>query len=109
MKKEKVICLCCGYRTLDERGVFDICPVCFWEDDAYFMFDKLDETGVIDSVYNHNNCDEDNYNGEDILDIVSSANNGLTLRQGRENYKKTGACCKEMRRYCRKPRKTEMI
>lgn len=108
MKEKKVICLCCGYRTLDERGAFDICPICFWEDDPYIMFDKLDETGEIDSVYKHNNCDDEDYTGEDILDIVSSANHGLTLRQGRDNYKKTGACCEEMLQYCRKPRKTEM-
>jgi len=27
-------CPCCGYRTLTERGGFEICPVCFWEDDG---------------------------------------------------------------------------
>jgi hypothetical protein len=28
-------CLCCGYLTLEEEppGTYDICPVCFWEDD----------------------------------------------------------------------------
>lgn len=28
-------CLCCGYATLGERppGTFEICPVCYWEDD----------------------------------------------------------------------------
>jgi len=26
-------CPCCGYLTLPERGAYDICPVCFWEDD----------------------------------------------------------------------------
>ena len=108
MEKKKVICLCCGYRTLDERGAFDICQVCFWEDDPYIMFDKMDETGEIDSVYKHNNCDDEDYTGEDILDIASAANDGLTLRQARENYKKTGASCKEMRPYCRKPREDEM-
>ena len=109
MKKKKVICLCCGYRTLEERGAFDICPVCFWEDDPYIMFEKMDETGEIDSVYNHNNCDDEDYTGEDVLDIASSANDGLTLRQGRTNYKKFGACCQEMLQYCRKPRKTEIV
>ncbi len=29
-------CPCCGYLTLDQpaSGTYDICPVCFWEDDA---------------------------------------------------------------------------
>ncbi|GAB3189494.1 CPCC family cysteine-rich protein [Micromonospora palomenae] len=27
-------CPCCGYLTLDERGMYEICPVCFWEDDG---------------------------------------------------------------------------
>lgn len=27
-------CPCCGYRTLPERGAYDLCPVCWWEDDA---------------------------------------------------------------------------
>ena len=28
-------CPCCGYLTFDEEplGTFEICPVCFWEDD----------------------------------------------------------------------------
>ena len=31
----KFACPCCGYKTLDEKplGTYDICPVCFWEDD----------------------------------------------------------------------------
>jgi hypothetical protein len=27
-------CPCCGYPTLDERGVYDICAECGWEDDG---------------------------------------------------------------------------
>ena len=26
-------CPCCGYRTLSERDYYELCPVCFWEDD----------------------------------------------------------------------------
>src|SRR3954447_19194782 len=33
-------CPCCGYYTLDSRGSFDICQVCWWEDD-----DKSDMYG----------------------------------------------------------------
>ena len=27
-------CPCCGFRTLASRGDYDLCPVCFWEDDG---------------------------------------------------------------------------
>ena len=27
-------CPRCGFATLSERAVYDICPVCFWEDDG---------------------------------------------------------------------------
>jgi hypothetical protein len=27
-------CPCCRHLTLPERGGYDICPVCFWEDDG---------------------------------------------------------------------------
>lgn len=26
-------CPCCGHRTLAERDAYELCPVCFWEDD----------------------------------------------------------------------------
>nr|WP_062294222.1 CPCC family cysteine-rich protein [Demequina phytophila] len=26
-------CPCCGHRVLDEPGLYELCPVCFWEDD----------------------------------------------------------------------------
>lgn len=28
------ICPCCGYRTIKERCSYEICPVCYWEDDG---------------------------------------------------------------------------
>jgi hypothetical protein len=27
-------CVVCGHKTLDSRHDWDICPVCFWEDDV---------------------------------------------------------------------------
>src|SRR5271167_5264900 len=30
----KFQCPCCDHFTLDEVGTYDICPVCFWEDDG---------------------------------------------------------------------------
>lgn len=106
--RTKVRCLCCGYRTLDERGGHEICPVCFWEDDTYLKLEQIDEDGNAKIAFMSNNCDNDEYDGEDILDIPSGANHSLTLRQGRVNYCEFGACEKEMLEYCRKPSKLEL-
>ncbi len=57
-------CPCCFYKTLPERGHWDICPVCFWEDDG-----QDDE-----EAYRH-----------------SGPNKGATLLQARYNYRTFGA------------------
>jgi hypothetical protein len=82
-------CPCCGYVTLPERGTSLICPVCFWEDDA-FVGDRLDERSI---------C------------------NKMTLRQGRANFAAFGACDRGMlvhvvpteqrSRFARGPRQVE--
>lgn len=28
------ICPCCGFQSLTERGNYEICPLCKWEDDG---------------------------------------------------------------------------
>jgi hypothetical protein len=59
-------CPCCGSKTLAERGGFDICPVCYWEDDGQ--------------------DDED-------ADLVRGGPNGaLSLTEARRNYKSVRAC-----------------
>lgn len=55
-------CPCCQYKTLDERGGYDICCVCFWEDDG--------------------NNDPTRYSGP----------NHITLGEGQKNFEKFGAC-----------------
>ena len=85
--------------TLDERGEYDICPVCFWEDDAYIVF----ADGEIKGVRVDNEVSD-----EDLLDVPSGANHGLTLREGRENYRSFGACEKSMKKHVRKPRQSEL-
>lgn len=35
----KIACPCCGYLVFDERGCYEICPVCFWEDDGVQIAD----------------------------------------------------------------------
>lgn len=59
-------CPCCYCRTLEERGVFDICPVCFWEDDG-----------------------QDDYD-EDL--IRGGPNGALSLTEARANYRQFAAC-----------------
>jgi hypothetical protein len=61
----KYACPCCGHLTLDERGGFEICQVCFWEDDG-----------------------QDDHDA----DIVRGGPNGsLSLTQARANYRTFGA------------------
>ncbi len=56
-------CPCCGRRTIAERGRYDICTVCWWEDDG---MDNND------------------------ADIASSPNYGISLTQARYNFIKFG-------------------
>lgn len=75
-------CPCCGCLTFPvpkEEAIAYICPVCFWEND---VFDP----------------DED---------APSDENRGMTLRQGRENYRKWGAVREDLVRYARPPRPGE--
>lgn len=34
-------CPCCGYLSLPNRGYYNVCPVCYWEDDGK-LSDELD-------------------------------------------------------------------
>lgn len=96
----KFACPCCGCLTLEERGGYDICPVCFWEDDAYIII----KDGKIKGVrVDHEVCNDD------LLDVPSGANHGMTLREGRENYRRIGACEESMRKHVRKPKRSELI
>jgi len=59
-------CPCCGHLTLTERGAFEMCPVCWWEDDGQ---DDAD------------------------ADVVRGGPNGdLSLSRARANYRTVGAC-----------------
>ncbi len=57
-------CPCCHYKTLEERGGYDICSVCFWEDDGQ--------------------DDQD-------ADTEGGGPNHMSLTQARENYRRFGA------------------
>ena len=79
-KKLKYKCPCCGYYTLDNLGEYDICPICYWEDDA-FQSENPDHDGM---------------------------SNGVSLNQARENYKKFGACEEDMLKHVRPPKEDEL-
>ena len=96
----KFTCPCCGCLTLNERGAYDICPVCFWEDDAYIVITE----GKIKGVRFDKEVSDD-----ELLDVPSGANHGLTLREGRDNYRRLGACEESMRTHVRKPRRSELL
>ena len=57
------------------NGNYDICPVCFWEDDPIQMEDETFEGGA----------------------------NTVSLLQARSNFIEFGACEKNMRKYVREP------
>lgn len=34
MNQRLLACPCCGFATLSERAIYDICTICWWEDDG---------------------------------------------------------------------------
>ncbi|MCB9870136.1 MAG: hydrolase [Planctomycetes bacterium] len=70
-------CACCGYLTLSEPGhdSYDICPICFWEDDPVQVSDP---------------------------EIPGGANR-VSLRQARANFAAFGACERDAIRHVRAP------
>jgi hypothetical protein len=75
-------CPCCGCKTLGERGGFEICPVCFWEDDG-----------------------QDDYDA----DVVRGGPNGaLSLTLARLNYRTIGVSDGRLRTHVRLPKPDEM-
>ena len=70
-------CPCCKCLTLDERGGYEICPVCFWEDDGQ---------------------------DEAELDTVRGGSNGqLSLAEARANFAVFCACEQRFRSKVREP------
>jgi Cysteine-rich CPCC len=70
-------CPCCGFLTLAEEppGTFEVCPVCFWEDDNLQFSDP---------------------------DYVGGANR-ISLNRARENFRILGAASREFVGSVRKP------
>ena len=75
-------CPCCGFLTLCGRSGFEICPVCFWEDDG-----------------------QDDHDADEVR---GGPNGKLSLTQARENYRRCGAADKGHLPSIRKPLSTEI-
>ncbi len=75
-------CPCCGCLTYSEPpdGGYEICPVCFWEDDPIQFADPSFEGGA----------------------------NRPSLNQAREYYKQIGACDPRDKEYVRPSTKDEL-
>jgi hypothetical protein len=39
-------CACCGFDTIEEKGNYEICKICFWEDDGVQEADPWFERGA---------------------------------------------------------------
>ncbi len=79
--REKYKCPVCGYYTLDSfYGSYDICPVCFWEEDN-LQFDNP---------------------------LLSGGANGVSLIRAKMNYHEFGAAEKRGLKYVRQPEPAEL-
>jgi hypothetical protein len=74
-------CPCCRFMTLDERGGYEVCPVCFWEDDG-----------------------QDDH---DAARVRGGPNGALSLEQARRNFVAFGACEERHRPNARSPTDAE--
>jgi hypothetical protein len=81
MMKGKVTCFVCGHRTLEERCDWEICPVCFWEDDVLVS----------------------------TTDRSSPANHGMMVSEAQANYMQYGAVSREFIANVRSPRPDEEL
>ena len=75
-------CPCCRFLTLDERGGYEICPVCFWEDDGQ--------------------------DDQDAARVRGAPNGSLSLEQGRANFAAFGACEEKSKKHVRPPTPDEI-
>lgn len=70
-------CPCCGYLTLAERGLYEICAVCFWEDDG-----------------------QDDHDADRVR---GGPNGRLSLTEARRNFHAMGACDERCTQFVREP------
>lgn len=76
--EELVSCPCCGYISLGERGTYEICRVCFWEDDGTTDLDRV-------SGPNHMTLRDARLNVQRFGAVTESARHQV-LSDGKERY-----------------------
>lgn len=75
-------CPCCGHLTFGEPpGSYEICPVCFWEDDISQL----------------------------RFPLMGGGANKPSLLEAQANYRAFGACEREMLEHCRAPMADESV
>ena len=79
---DRFACPCCRCLTIDRRGSFEICPVCFWEDDGQ----------------------DDN----DAATVRGGPDGFLSLSEARANYRRFGACEERLIADVRRPYRNEL-
>ena len=75
-------CPCCGCLTLCGRAGYEICPVCYWEDDG-----------------------QDSHDADEVR---GGPNGSLSLTQARESYRRIGATDARFVSSVRRPRPEEI-
>lgn len=80
-ENNKVKCQVCGFKTLRGRGNFEVCPVCFWEDEGEVQDPSVSTGGP---------------------------NGDLSIEKARRNYRQFGAVSKEFVSKVRKPLEDEL-
>ena len=81
--EELAECPCCEYRSLPAHGEYEICPVCFWEDDGTSDLDSL-------SGPNHLTLREARLNVERFGAVTADAKRHV-LADGRQRYLSNGS------------------
>jgi hypothetical protein len=76
--EELAACPCCGYRSLRERGAYEICRVCFWEDDGTTEPDRV-------SGPNHMTLRDARLNVQRFGAVTENAREHVLI-DGRERY-----------------------
>jgi Cysteine-rich CPCC len=80
MNQEFYPCPCCGFLTFSESsGSYEICPICFWEDDGIQL----------------------------AFPNLPGGANRVSLIKGQENYRNIGVCESAMKVHVREPSESD--